>query len=43
MINEIVKNKSKTFLLIHNKKLLYQFIDRLKQFSNVKEEDIGIY
>ena len=43
MINEIVKNKSKTFLLIHNKKLLYQFIDRLKQFSNVKDEDIGIY
>lgn len=43
MINEIVKNKSKTFLLIHNKKLLYQFIDRLKQFSNVKDEDIWIY
>ena len=43
MINEIVKNKQKTFLLIHNKKLLYQFIDRLKQFSDITDDDIGIY
>jgi len=43
MINEIAKNKQKTFLLIHNKKLLYQFIDRLKQFSDITDDDIWIY
>jgi len=43
MINEIAKKKERTFLLIHNTKLLYQFISRLKHFSNIKDEDIWIY
>lgn len=43
MINEIVKKKQKTFLLIHNTKLLYQFIERLKSFSDISENDIWIY
>lgn len=43
MINEIVKNKSKTMVMITNKKLLNQFIARLKTFTNIKAEDIWIF
>lgn len=43
MINEIAKKKEKTLLLVHNTKLLYQFIERLKSFSSITDDDIWIY
>ena len=43
MINEILRRGEKTLVLVHNKKLLYQFIDRVLKFTNLDEKHIGVY
>lgn len=43
MINEIVKAKKPTFVLVHNTKLLDQFKERLKVFTTLTDDDIGVF
>lgn len=38
----ICKLKIKTFILVHKEDLLNQWIERIKQFTNIKEEEITI-
>jgi len=40
MINEIITKKQKTIVMVTNTKLLTQFIERLKTFSNLTDDDI---
>jgi len=38
----IAERKQPTLIIVHTKELLYQWIDRIKQFLNIDESDIGI-
>jgi superfamily II DNA or RNA helicase len=37
----ISRRRQPTIIIVHTKELLYQWIDRLKQFLNIKEKHIG--
>ena len=43
MINEIIKRKTKTLVIVNNKNLMYQFKTRLLEMSDFKEENVWIY
>ena len=34
--------KQPTIIIVHTKELLFQWIDRIKEFTNIDEEDIGV-
>lgn len=42
MINDIIQSKEKTLVIIHTKQLMNQFIERLKTFSTIADNEIGI-
>ena len=41
-IHMLCKRQQPTIIIVHTKELLFQWIDRLKQFTNINEQNIGI-